>query len=299
LPEGIVVKGIGGFYYISSESDIFECRARGIFRKNGVSPMPGDRVVFEISDPVQKTGSLDEIMPRKTMLDRPAVANADQLLVVLSVHSPEPDYLLSDRLLVQALKQDMDICICINKLDIDTDNVHKSIADSYAAAGFNIISASSITGEGFDDIAKALKGRITVLAGQSGVGKSTILNRIMESYVMETGALSQKLNRGRHTTRHAELLILADGGYVADTPGFSSFSLQDMECGELQYYYPEFLPHIGKCKFTGCSHISEPGCDVKKALEEGFIDPARYERYTIIYDELKNINNQWGRKGRK
>jgi len=299
LPRGIVIKGIGGFYYILSGDEIYECRARGIFRKNGISPLPGDRVVFEIIDLCNNIGILDEIIERKTVLARPAVANANQLIIVISVNSPGPDYLLLDKLLIEAQRQNMNACICINKIDLDSENIHKEIMNSYAVTGFKVISTSFKTNVGFEDLQKLLEGRISVFAGQSGVGKSTILNTIMDSCVMETGELSEKVKRGKHTTKHAELLVFGKEGFVVDTPGFSSYSLEGMKRDELQFYYPEFSEHIKNCRFTGCSHINEPDCGVKDALEKFKIDGSRYKRYVRLFNEIKTINEQKGRKKRK
>jgi ribosome biogenesis GTPase / thiamine phosphate phosphatase len=299
LPKGVVVKGVGGFYYIMSGDNIYECRARGIFRKNGISPLPGDRVVFEIIDSYKKTGILNEIMERKTVLERPVVANANQLIIVISVHLPEPDFLLVDKLLIEAQRQKMNACICINKIDLDSENLHEEIKKIYANTGFKIINTSFKTNIGFENLKKILEGRISVFAGQSGVGKSTILNTIMNSWIMETGEISKKVKRGKHTTKHAELLIFGREGFVVDTPGFSSYSLKGLSCNELQFYYPEFEEYIKKCRFTGCSHINEPGCGVKGALENFKIDMKRYDRYVRLFNEMKNINRQKERKDRK
>lgn len=288
MPSGVIVKGIGGFYYVKAEGGTYECKARGIFRKDSIVPLPGDRVIISVVDEEKKIGNIEEILPRDLQLIRPAVANINQIALVISVRSPLPDLYLLDKLLITVEKKEISAVICINKIDLDKDEEHNTLVDSYKNTGFRTIILSSVLNTGFDELEKALTDRITVFAGQSGVGKSTILNRVLDSYVMETGSLSDKIGRGKHTTRHAELIELKSGGFVVDTPGFSSFELTDMMPNELQMYYPEFREHFGKCKFNSCSHISEPGCDVKSDLEKGLIDSGRYSRYIEFYNALKD-----------
>lgn len=287
MPSGIIIKGIGGFYYVLSGEALFECKARGIFRKDDISPLPGDMVNFSVIDNEKRKGSIDEILPRTSRLVRPAVSNVDQVAAVIAVRSPAPDYLLLDKLLVTAEKENINPVICINKIDLDADREYEKTAGLYSKAGYRTIPASSSTGEGFDELKAVLKGRITVFAGQSGVGKSTILNIIMNSMVMKTGILSEKTERGRHTTRHAELVRLDSGGYVVDTPGFSSFELPNMDFKDLQLYYPEFGGIEDKCRFAGCSHVNEPDCSVKAAVLSGFVSEERYKRYIEFYSYLK------------
>ena len=294
---GIILKGIGGFYYVESAEGIYECKARGIFRKTGIAPLPGDRVVFSVVDEAKRTGSIDEILPRNNLLTRPAVANADQLIVVVSVKSPDPELFLVDKLLVEAEKNGMAAVICVNKIDLDTENEHMRIVEAYSGAGYNIFSASLKTGEGLENVREVLNGKVSVLAGQSGVGKSTMLNRIAGAWVMETGDVSKKTERGRHTTRHAELIKLDSGGYVADTPGFSALELPDVSHDELEAFYPDFNAYRKKCRFSGCSHVSEPDCGVKEAAESRLIDPGRYCRYVRLYNILKqnaDCKNKYG-----
>lgn len=296
MPSGIIIKGIGGFYYVSSEDGMYECKARGVFRKEGLTPLTGDRVVFSINDPLLKKGSIDQISGRSSLLVRPAVANVDQLVAVLAAKSPDPDLLLLDKLLVTAEKNEMKAVLCINKIDLDTQGRGEAVRKVYSGAGYEVLLTSSRTNTGFDELKAALNGHISVFAGQSGVGKSTILNRIMNTMVMKTGSISDKIERGKHTTRHAELIRLEDGGYVADTPGFSSFELAGISHTKLQYYFPEFADHIGECRFTGCSHISEPGCGVKKAVEEERASRDRYGRYVELYSILKQEDSMKYRK---
>lgn len=287
MPSGIIIKGISGFYYVASEDGTYECKARGIFRKNDVTPLPGDRVVFSVTDPVLKKGSLDQILDRTTLLVRPAVANINQMIAVIAAKSPEPDLLLLDKLLVTAEMSGMRVVICINKTDLDTGNNRDDIREAYNKAGYRVFETSSKENIGFDDLKAILNGHVSVFAGQSGVGKSTLLNRIMNTMVMKTGGLSDKIERGRHTTRHAELIEIEGSGYVADTPGFSSFELSGIGRSELQHYYPEFDEYKNNCRFKGCSHLSEPDCEVKKSVSAGIINEGRYGRYVELYTLLK------------
>lgn len=299
MPSGVILKGIGGFYYVQSGGAVYECKARGIFRKNEITPLPGDEVEFTVQDEDKKQGSIDSILPRKTLLARPSVANVDQLVAVIAVQAPEPDFLLLDKLLVTAEREGVNAVICINKIDLDESGECGRIEREYAGAGFRMIPASSPAGIGLDELKDALKGRITVFAGQSGVGKSTLLNRIMDSFVMKTGTLSGKIERGRHTTRHAELVPLEEGGYLVDTPGFSSFELTGIEYSRLQDYYGEFSGIAGECRFSGCSHISEPDCAVKAAVTKGAIGTGRYERYIALYALLKQLDDTKYKKNRQ
>ncbi|HEX2925961.1 MAG TPA: ribosome small subunit-dependent GTPase A [Ruminiclostridium sp.] len=297
MPLGIIMKGIGGFYYVKQEEtgEIFECKPRGVFRKNSVTPLPGDRVGFSIIDEGKLLGNIDEIFPRKTELVRPAVANIDQIAIVVAAKAPNPDFMLLDKLIITAETKNIRVLICINKIDLDDGNA-EIVRNAYSLAGYEVIEISSIRNIGYKLLKEELKEHITVFAGQSGVGKSTILNHIMDSWVMETGSVSNKIERGKHTTRHAELLELKYGGYVADTPGFSSFEITDIPYNELERYYPEFRPYINTCRFTSCSHITEPGCKVLEALERSEIDDNRFQRYIQLYKTLKDIPQYKGKK---
>ena len=287
MPSGVITKGIGGFYYVSSEDGMFECKARGIFRKNELTPLVGDNVVFSVTDPVLKKGSIDQIAERSSLLVRPAVANVNQLVTIIAIKSPDPDLLLLDKLLVTAENSNMKAVVCINKTDLDTEDRRKVLREAYSKAGYKVLETSSKENKGFDELKAALCGHISVFAGQSGVGKSSLLNIIMDTMVMKTGGLSDKIGRGKHTTRHAELIELEGGGYVVDTPGFSSFELASMVYTELQHFYPEFGDHIQNCRYTGCSHVSEIDCGVKHAIERGQICKGRYGRYVELYSILK------------
>lgn len=296
MPSGIIIRGIGGFYYVKTESGIYECKARGIFRKNDITPLPGDQVDISIIDEYTSKGSIDRILPRESELIRPAVANVNQLAVVIAVKSPVPDFILLDKLLVTAGLKNINPVILINKVDLDDDEEHKKIINAYSRTGIKLILLSSKLDMGFDMLAEAMKDKITVFAGQSGVGKSTILNRVLKLSVMKTGEVSNKIERGKHTTRHAELIELESGGLVVDTPGFSSFELEGITCDELGMYYPEFEEHIEGCRFTHCSHISEPCCAVKGAVDEGHVGEDRYLRYIEIYKVLKKQKDNRYRK---
>jgi len=297
LPLGIVMKGIGGFYYIKSSSHgIIECKARGIFRKDDIIPLPGDKVSFSIVDTDKNTGIIEEILPRTSELVRPAVANVTQLVVVVAVRSPQPDFLLLDKMLITASLKNIKPIILFNKIDQGTKQDIERIKKVYENTGYNMFFLCAKSQEGFNDLMEILMDNITVFAGQSGVGKSTILNRLAGSVVMETGAVSDKIERGRHTTRHAELFELSNGGLVVDTPGFSSFELTGIELCDLEVHYPEFLNHLGGCRFNGCSHINEPDCVVKEAVQNGYIDSERYERFVHFYSLLKKQKDQRYRK---
>jgi ribosome biogenesis GTPase len=287
LIPGLIIKGIGGFYYVKTEFGIFECKARGIFRKDSFTPLPGDKVSISISNKDEKVGNIEEILPRESQLIRPAVANVNQIAIVISIKSPQPDFILLDKLLITVEQKEISAVVCINKIDLDKTLEYKKVAEAYQKSGYRVIALSSVEVTGFDELEGALIGKTTVFAGQSGVGKSTILNKVLDSYVMKTGKVSEKIERGKHTTRHAELIELKSGGFVVDTPGFSSFELSGLEVGELQNYYPEFREYFGKCKFTGCRHISEPGCKVRDALEKEIIDGGRYARYVEFCNMLK------------
>lgn len=290
MPFGKILKGIGGFYYVKDDSGlgIYECKPRGIFRKDSIVPLPGDIVQFSILDEQNMLGSIDEILPRTSELVRPAIANIDQIVIVVAIKAPNPDLMLLDKLLLTAEMKNIKALICMNKIDLDDGSAPK-IINAYSLAGYDCIEISSVKNIGYKKLSDELKGHTSVFAGQSGVGKSTILNHIMESWIMETGSVSQKIERGKHTTRHAELHELKNGGYIADTPGFSSFELADLQYSDLQNLYPEFRKHINSCRFTSCSHITEPGCPVREAVELGDMDNERFLRYTQFYKTLKDL----------
>ena len=277
---GVIVKGIGGFYYIKSDDgEIIECRARGIFRKENIKPMIGDRVSVE-------NGALSGIDTRKNFLIRPPVANIDNLVIVAAAASPEPNFTLIDKMLVNAHISDINPIICINKTDLASFD---KLKDTYELAGYPVIAVSAKNLFNTEELLPYLKDKTTAFAGLSGVGKSSILNILTDSS-FETGNVSDRIKRGRHTTRHVELIELSQGGFVLDTPGFSSLEVTGIKAEDLWRYFPEF--NVSGCKFKGCSHINEPDCAVKKKLSEKKIAESRYKSYCELYDTLKQIK-EW------
>ncbi len=291
LLKGTIVKGIGGFYYVDTNEGIIECRARGKFRKTEILPTVGDRVVVETED--NKTGSVKEIDERHNFLVRPAVSNIDTLMIVAAISNPAPDTSLIDKMLVIAAKKGIKGALCINKSDLDADGNLEKIKDCYEKAGYRVFVTSAEKGEGVDDLRKELKDKTTAFAGLSGVGKSSILT-IITGRELETGDTS-RIERGRHTTRHVELIKISEG-YVFDTPGFSQLEVDDIKASELGEFFPEIERCEGMCRFRGCSHVSEPDCAVKAALEKGDIAESRYDSYVKMYEKLKLIKD-WERGG--
>lgn len=287
--QGKIIRGIAGFYYVHIHGKgIIECKAKGVFRNKKVKPLVGDNVELEILDEDNKTGKITEILPRKNSLIRPAVANVDQAVVIFAASFPKPNLNLLDRFLLMMQMQDVPTVICINKID-DTDNSETDrIVDNYKNSGCNVYRTSTVTGEGIEEFGKCLKGKTSVLAGPSGVGKSSVMNCLFPEADMATGEISEKIKRGKHTTRHSELFCLADDVYVMDTPGFTSLSLPDVEKEDLKEFYPEFDEYRDKCRFLGCVHINEPNCAVKNAVEEDRISSGRYENYKQFYEEISN-----------
>lgn len=287
--QGKIVKGISGFYYVHVvESGIYECKAKGIFRQQKMKPLVGDDVEIDIISEEKKTGNVAAILPRKNALIRPAVANVDQALLIFAAASPNPNFNLLDRFLVMMGRQDVPVILCFNKCDLITEEQQQEIAAIYEASGCKILFVSAKKELGLKELQEILEGKTTTVAGPSGVGKSSLTNLLAPEACMETGEISKKIERGRHTTRHAELIQLKGDGYIMDTPGFSSLYLPEMEKEELQDCYPEFAAFEPYCRFQGCSHISEPDCGVKEALSEGKIHPVRYENYCQLYGELKD-----------
>lgn len=286
---GIIMKATGGFYYVKTDSETLECRARGIFRKEEITPYVGDRVEVEPTD--ETKGYLHSIAPRKNFLIRPAVANLDQLVLVVSTVEPSPNLLVLDKLLAIAEFKRIRPVLAISKRDLGDSGALEGI---YRQAGYDVFPLSSQTGDGIDALRGSLAGKLTAFTGNTGVGKSSLLNALDPHLGLETAHISKKLGRGRHTTRHVELHEVA-GGLVADTPGFSSVELERFEVifkEELQHCFPEFEDLIPKCRFTGCSHTKERGCAVLQALREGRIAPSRHESYLALYEDAKKLN-EW------
>ena len=287
--QGKIVKGIAGFYYVHVvESGVYECKAKGIFRKEKIKPLVGDNVRIEILEEEEKTGNIVDILPRSNELIRPAVANIDQALVVFSVLKPAPHFNLLDRFLVMMESKGLPVVLCFNKADIADEPQVDMLRAVYEGCGYPLLFVSARDGQDIGRVKHLLKGKKTAVAGPSGVGKSTLINALNPEAQMETGAISQKIERGRHTTRHSELFPVGEDSYIMDTPGFSSLYVNDFEKEELKYYFPEFAEYEGSCRFHGCDHVHEPGCLVKQAVEEGKIHHIRYEDYTEMYEELKS-----------
>ncbi len=286
--QGKIVKGIAGFYYVDIPgAGIYECKAKGIFRKDNIKPLVGDDVQIEITDAKDCEGNIIEILPRKSELVRPAVANIDQALLIFAVSKPEPNYNLLDRFLIMLQRQGLACMLCFNKTDLADEAQRMRIRDIYEKSGCRVLFSCAQSGEGIADIKAALAGKTTALAGPSGVGKSSVVNCLQDKTRMETGAISEKIDRGKHTTRHSELIAISDGTYIMDTPGFSSLSLFDMEKETLKGFYPEFAPYEEACRFLTCAHIHEPDCGVRRALAANEINRIRYENYVAFYEELK------------
>lgn len=288
--RGKIIKGIAGFYYVYVEGrGVYECRARGIFRNVSIKPLVGDDVDMEILDECDKEGNVTAIHPRKNELVRPAVANIDQALVIFSIVKPAPNLNLLDRFLIKMERQKLPCIICFNKCDIAACEEREKLARIYDGSGYETLFVSASQNRGIDELKVLLEGKTTTVAGPSGVGKSTIINCLQPDANMETGSISQKIERGRHTTRHSEIIALGDETYIMDTPGFTSLNITEVEKDELDAYYPEFKRYEPYCRFRGCAHISEPDCKVKEAVERGQISRVRYENYRLLYEELRGV----------
>ncbi|NGM83302.1 ribosome small subunit-dependent GTPase A [Paenibacillus sp. 7124] len=301
MPEGIIVKALSGYYYvkplregkISPEDEIIQCRARGIFKKKGLSPLVGDNVIYSLTE--NGEGMVDEINPRDSELIRPPVANVSLAVLLFSVREPDLNLQLLDKFLVHIEHAGLDTIIVLTKQDLaDEDGeaiVH--VKKLYEQIGYEVLVTSSRTGSGSEEVRKRLSGIISVFAGQSGVGKSSLLNRIVPGLSLETSEISMRLGRGRHTTRHVELMDIGEGGYVADTPGFSQLDFLELGVEELSSCFREFVPYAADCKFRGCTHLHEPGCRVIEAWEAGEIEDSRYEHYKLFFNEMKDKKRRY------
>ncbi|WP_167956913.1 ribosome small subunit-dependent GTPase A [Anaerosporobacter faecicola] len=286
--QGKIVKGIAGFYYIHvPKHGVYECKAKGIFRNQKIKPLVGDNVRIEELDKEKKLGNIVSILPRSNELIRPAVANVDQALVIFAAANPDPNLNLLDRFLIMMNKQNVETYVCFNKRDIVSQEEQRLLEETYRLGGYHVFFTSALQGEGLQPIRDILAGKTTVLAGPSGVGKSSMINNLIPSAQMEVGSISEKIKRGKHTTRHSELFAIDDDSFLFDTPGFSSLYIDQFEKEELRSFFPEFLPYEEYCRFQGCAHINEPQCGVKQALSEGKISKTRYENYLLLYNELK------------
>ena len=287
--QGKIIKGIAGFYYVHEPSlGVYACRARGLFRNEKIRPLVGDMVEFEITHEGDREGNVTRILPRKNMLIRPAVANVDQAMIIFAVAKPLPNLNMLDRFLIMMEMQHVPTIICFNKTDVADEEACRQLAGIYRDCGSRILFTSVLRDEGMDQVRALLKDKTTVMAGPSGVGKSSIMNCLKPEAAMETGDISRKIQRGRHTTRHSELFHLEGASYVMDTPGFTSLFINDLKAEELRFYFREFEPYEGRCRFNGCVHINEPDCAVKDALAQGKISAGRYDNYVLLYEEIKN-----------
>ena len=287
--NGLIVKGIAGFYYVLSEGHIFECKARGLFRKDSLKPLVGDDVLFEITDEATSKGYIVQLLDRKNHLIRPNVANVDQAVVMFSHINPAPDFYLLDKLLAIIENEDIQPIICLSKSDlVSEDNKTYSILEEYENAGYTVIPISTVSKEGIDKLSNLLKDKTSVLAGPSGVGKSTFVNALLGKSLMETGTLSQKVQRGKHTTRHAEILFGENGVCIVDTPGFTSYDISSIDKDDLMHLFKEIDENLGQCQYKDCMHMKEPGCHIKNLVAENVITRRRYESYLNIYEELKD-----------
>ena len=285
--QGKIIKGIAGFYYVHVEvGSIYECKAKGIFRNRKIKPLVGDNVEIEVIDEEKFKGNVVDILPRSNELIRPCSANIDQAMIIFAVANPQPNLGLLDRFLVMMDYQDVPTIICFNKTDLVEQGELEKLASMYAGCGCGILYTSSYDNTGMDELKDVLRGKTTVLAGPSGVGKSSITNLILPEANMETGGVS-RIGRGRHTTRHSEIFNVEGSTYIMDTPGFTSLNIPQMEKEDIRFYFPELEQYEGMCRFNGCVHVSEPDCKVKQMVDCGNINKHRYESYVDIYNEVK------------
>jgi len=301
MPEGVITKALSGYYYvkplregaIASEETAITCRGRGVFKNRGITPLVGDRVIYVLTE--NGEGTVTEILPRISELIRPTVANVSLAVLLFSVREPDMNLNLLDKFLVHIEHSGIETLIVLTKQDLAEDDqvTTNLVKELYERIGYEVMITSSLTGSGSEDLRKRLSGIISVFSGQSGVGKSTLLNRIVPGLLLETGEISLKLGRGRHTTRHVELMDIGEGGFVADTPGFSQLDFLELEVDELSSCFREFVPLAEQCKFRGCSHLHEPDCKVIEALESGIVAKSRYEHYKLFYQEMKDKKRRY------
>lgn len=293
--QGKIIKGIAGFYYVHTGQDLYECKAKGIFRNKKIKPLVGDNVVIEVIDEEEKKGNIITILERKNQLIRPAVANIDQILVIFALAKPAPNLNLLDRFLVTMMGYKVDTIICFNKKELVPELEMDILQKIYEGCGYQVIFTSTKIEDGIENVKEAIKNKTTAFAGPSGVGKSSIINLLYPYAKMEIGSISEKIERGKHTTRHSEIFHVSEETFIMDTPGFSSLYVDQLEKEELREHFPEFFPYEGSCRFQGCVHIHEPDCQVKEALEQGKISRSRYENYVAFYEELKE-KKKYGKK---
>lgn len=286
--KGKIIKGIAGFYYIETQQGLYECKAKGVFRNQKKKPLVGDNVDISVQDEKNKKGNIQDILPRKNQLIRPTVANVDQAVVIFAAASPAPNLNLLDRFLISMEQYKVKTIVCFNKSDLVTEEEIDNLRKIYESCGYQVIFTSVSKEYGLCEVKELLKGKTTVLAGPSGVGKSSLINYLKPDANMETGQISQKIERGKHTTRHSELFELEKDSYIMDTPGFTSLYVDNLEKEQLSYYFPEFQEYRNECRFQGCMHLMEPDCSVKEAVEQGDISTSRYENYKLLFEEIKD-----------
>lgn len=287
--KGKIIKGIAGFYYVHVvHSGIYECKAKGVFRNKKIKPLVGDNVDIEVLDEGNKLGNIIKILDRKNELIRPAVANISQALVVFAIAEPMPNLNLLDRFLVMMERNNINTVICFNKTDLVSEDRVSELKNIYSNAGYNVMFTSAKENLGICEIRKVLESKTTAFAGPSGVGKSSMLNALIPEANSQTGEISEKIKRGKHTTRHTEIFNIGEDTYIMDTPGFSSLYVNDFEKEDLKEYFREFAGYNNKCRFNGCVHVNEPDCSVKNAVESGIISRERYENYILMFEEIKN-----------
>lgn len=287
--QGKIIKGVAGSYLVRcANQEIYECKARGVFRKKKEKPLVGDNVEIEILDEAEHTGTVSEIKERKNELIRPAVANVDRAMVIFAAASPNPSFPLLDRFLWMMEREGVEAGIVFNKVDLLCEEEREAIRAVYEPTGYPFLFTSTKTGEGLLKIQEFLRGKTTTVAGPSGVGKSSLINACQKSVIMETGELSRKLERGKHTTRHLELIFVEEDTYIVDTPGFSSLFMPEEEKELVKEYFREFKPYAKECRFPDCMHMQEPDCRVKQAVADGKIHKSRYESYQSMFEEVKN-----------
>ena len=288
--KGKIVKGISGFYYVHvAETGIYECKAKGIFRNQKIKPLVGDDVEIVVLDEEKRIGNVEKILPRTRELIRPAVANIDMALVIFAAAKPDPNFNLLDRFLCMMEYQKVPVTICFNKCDLVTEEQREVLRKIYELAGYELLFTSAKTQENVEKLKSVLQGKMTAVAGPSGVGKSSLINDLQDAVQMQPGGISDKIERGKHTTRHSQIIPIAENTYIMDTPGFSSMDLPGFSKEDLWTCYPEFVRFEPGCRFIGCSHIGEPDCGVKTALAEGKISQVRYDNYVQLYQEMKNM----------
>lgn len=286
--HGRIIKGIAGFYYVyADDGNTYECKAKGIFRKDRKKPMVGDEAELDVLDAAELTGNITRLLDRRCELIRPAVANVDQAVIVFALTHPEPNFLLLDKLILQFEIQKVPVVIVFNKEDLVDDLEAERAKDIYKGSGAKVLLTCATKGQGIEELKEAIRGRLSCVAGPSGVGKSSLINCMQDTVKAETGDISRKAERGRHTTRHSEIIPISGDTFIMDTPGFSSFDVLTDDPELIKDYYEEFIPY-DDCRFKPCSHTHEPDCRVKAAVLGGLIARERYENYTLIYEELKN-----------